>query len=1172
MENDTTASGVDATYEEIMGLRGGAGGDQIPEGGGATALSNRLLSFRRWATEEAKIEIHPSICIVNGEATDGTKNAPVLAFGPPPGSQPLAATPGQGRVGMVDSVADQAMYERTIGCQVRTVKEIKVDEVMMTVPRAAMITPDLIAASDAGRAVLACCRAPRKEGDINFWDSFENTVVCERAHSQKAKSSNGTQLLVKILQERKRAENAYAQATKPDSIPKNALIPYGSLSTRVPVLAFLIQQRFAPGMRPPVVDESIGDFDSLLESGEDSNALKKAVRIKPREDSPSTFGPYARTLPSSVTLPLCWKRNELALLTGCITGIAPLQEIAATTIQLVSEFIALIDAGILTRFPSVFPPGVLTWERWIWAASVFTSRIFPATMYLNVDEQNAAMHNAGDEQGLQSPHDVWDELGVLIPILDMLNHEVDGHQITWKPNQPKISVSVEDLEDEPNPEPHPPRAVVSKKVRKGQQIYTCYGNLNNHHLMLQYGFCQVANQNDETRVGWGLMDAVGNVSPPEDYVPLFEIKDEATNFQVYECQEHDAVNNWWSDERLMLLEYEVAQNDDCSFMSSLRLGKKMTAAAHCDGSYDPILLTTALVGTMPAPELANHMAQRNAEDPGTSSITISPRHQHVLRSYLGFIFSQKLRKLLENLDSGLKGHFGGARLWTKSSEGGIQYKKSDEGNGESHLVGWQTFFEERAYPTTMEVEKRYYAISPDSCVLTLYDGQLQALQATLDGLSSWDKFENGVIQQLQDLGFKIGNGDETIPDEIEIMPDAVDDPPEIPTDNKPVVKREDGHKKDEGKMPKRNRKNRKRNGNNVVPDRPPALKLHVGNLSYQTRADDLLGFFAREYGRDNVLECHIPTERETGKSRGFGFVTLPVPIAREIVTFGPKLELDGRILKVSESNSASNNKPNRYTGPPPPNERCATCGYRPKYCVCPAPNIPGFQGGAPPFDHGREYDHYGTGHHRRNRSSRSRSPPHRDRDRRSSRDDDYYHDHSRDHRYHRSRSRSHSRNRDRDRRDRRRDRRSRDSSRERDRSRDRSLRDRSRSPRDRSRDRSRDRYDRHSRRRSKERRSRGSRHSRSRSRSRSPSYNRRDRTSAYDETWQKNDATEGGNDGIASPSHNEGIATGDGGKDPENARKRRSRSRSRGRSSRKSRKKKRQARSRSRSASSGDAV
>ena len=132
-ENGMTTSDA-TTYEEIMGTapRKGESTDDPADansGGGAEALSSRLLSFRQWVSDEAKIFVQPSVCVVNGEATDGTKNAPVLLFGPPPGSQPLAGSAaGSGRVGMVDGALDRALYERTMGCQVRAAKEIKKDE------------------------------------------------------------------------------------------------------------------------------------------------------------------------------------------------------------------------------------------------------------------------------------------------------------------------------------------------------------------------------------------------------------------------------------------------------------------------------------------------------------------------------------------------------------------------------------------------------------------------------------------------------------------------------------------------------------------------------------------------------------------------------------------------------------------------------------------------------------------------------------------------------------------------------------------------------------------------------------------------------------------------------------------------------------------------------------
>ncbi|MFP4331539.1 MAG: RNA recognition motif domain-containing protein, partial [Spirochaetaceae bacterium] len=48
-------------------------------------------------------------------------------------------------------------------------------------------------------------------------------------------------------------------------------------------------------------------------------------------------------------------------------------------------------------------------------------------------------------------------------------------------------------------------------------------------------------------------------------------------------------------------------------------------------------------------------------------------------------------------------------------------------------------------------------------------------------------------------------------------------------------------------------------------------KLYVGNLSYQTQEFDLRDHFAN-YGE--VVSANIVTDRDTGRSRGFGFVEM----------------------------------------------------------------------------------------------------------------------------------------------------------------------------------------------------------------------------------------------------------------------------------------------------------
>ena len=49
------------------------------------------------------------------------------------------------------------------------------------------------------------------------------------------------------------------------------------------------------------------------------------------------------------------------------------------------------------------------------------------------------------------------------------------------------------------------------------------------------------------------------------------------------------------------------------------------------------------------------------------------------------------------------------------------------------------------------------------------------------------------------------------------------------------------------------------------------MSIYVGNLSYQVTEDDIKGVFA-EYG--TVKRVQVPTDRETGRLRGFAFVEM----------------------------------------------------------------------------------------------------------------------------------------------------------------------------------------------------------------------------------------------------------------------------------------------------------
>ena len=76
-------------------------------------------------------------------------------------------------------------------------------------------------------------------------------------------------------------------------------------------------------------------------------------------------------------------------------------------------------------------------------------------------------------------------------------------------------------------------------------------------------------------------------------------------------------------------------------------------------------------------------------------------------------------------------------------------------------------------------------------------------------------------------------------------------------------------------------------------------KLFIGGLSFQTQTDRLRELFAQI---DGVQSVTIVTDRDTGQSRGFGFVEVAtVEAANDAVTKLNGVQLDGRTLRVEIS-------------------------------------------------------------------------------------------------------------------------------------------------------------------------------------------------------------------------------------------------------------------------------
>ncbi len=76
------------------------------------------------------------------------------------------------------------------------------------------------------------------------------------------------------------------------------------------------------------------------------------------------------------------------------------------------------------------------------------------------------------------------------------------------------------------------------------------------------------------------------------------------------------------------------------------------------------------------------------------------------------------------------------------------------------------------------------------------------------------------------------------------------------------------------------------------------MKLYVGNLNFRTTQESLEGLFSN-YGE--VQEVAIITDRETGRPRGFAFVTMNDEGGKEAIEALNGQEFEGRTLNINEA-------------------------------------------------------------------------------------------------------------------------------------------------------------------------------------------------------------------------------------------------------------------------------
>jgi RNA recognition motif-containing protein len=84
------------------------------------------------------------------------------------------------------------------------------------------------------------------------------------------------------------------------------------------------------------------------------------------------------------------------------------------------------------------------------------------------------------------------------------------------------------------------------------------------------------------------------------------------------------------------------------------------------------------------------------------------------------------------------------------------------------------------------------------------------------------------------------------------------------------------------------------------------MSIYVGNLSFEVTQEDLNSVFA-EYG--SVKRVQLPTDRETGRMRGFAFVEMSADAEEEkAISELDGAEWMGRNLKVNKAKPREDNR------------------------------------------------------------------------------------------------------------------------------------------------------------------------------------------------------------------------------------------------------------------------
>lgn len=83
------------------------------------------------------------------------------------------------------------------------------------------------------------------------------------------------------------------------------------------------------------------------------------------------------------------------------------------------------------------------------------------------------------------------------------------------------------------------------------------------------------------------------------------------------------------------------------------------------------------------------------------------------------------------------------------------------------------------------------------------------------------------------------------------------------------------------------------------------MNMYVSNLGFQVTNEELKSLFSK-FGE--VTSAKVVMDRETGRSRGFGFVEMPDKAAEAAMKDLQGSQVDGRSISISEARPKTDNR------------------------------------------------------------------------------------------------------------------------------------------------------------------------------------------------------------------------------------------------------------------------